>query len=48
MITPKQKTEVLELLDKANAILSNDVDTDEDILCCCGGLIDDVYDMETG
>ena len=46
MITAEQKTEVLEALDKAQNIL-NDEDTDDDIKCTIGGLISDVYDMET-
>jgi hypothetical protein len=45
MITKEKQTEALEALDKAQNALSND-DTDEDILCCIGGLIQDVYDME--
>ena len=45
MITAEQKTEALEALDKAQNLLSDD-DTDEDIKCSLGGLINDVYDME--
>lgn len=46
MLTEQKKKEALEALDKAQNIL-NDEDTDEDIQCCLGGLISDVYDMET-
>jgi hypothetical protein len=46
MITKKSQTKALELLNEAQSLLNND-DTDEDILCCIGGLVEDVYDMET-
>lgn len=45
MITKDQQTDVLFALDKAQSIL-NDPDTDDDIKCCLGGLIEDVSDME--
>ncbi len=45
MLTTNKQAEALEALDKAQNIL-NDPDTDDDIKCCLGGLIEDVNDME--
>jgi len=45
MLTKAKQAEALEALDKAQNIL-NDPDTDDDIQCCLGGLIEDVGDME--
>lgn len=47
MLTEQKKTEALEALNKVDDILKADEDADVDMLCSVGGLISDVYDMET-
>jgi len=46
MLTPKQKTKALESLINAQNILNNP-DTDYNLQCSLGTVINDVYDMET-
>ena len=46
MLTQEQKTEALEALNKAQNILNDPGNIDEDIQCSLGSVISDVYDME--